>query len=160
MTIKVGDSIPLLELTRMTTQGPESISTNDIFMGKKVVALGLPGAFTPTCSAKHLPGFIRNGEAIKSKGVDTIVCISVNDAFVMGAWGESQGVGNIVLMVAYGSGFFASATGLELDLSNRGFGMRSQRFAMIVQDGIVSSIHIDAGGTFGETSAETILGLL
>ncbi len=160
MTISVGEKIPSVNLTIMGSDGPEGTTTDEIFGGKKVVIFGLPGAFTPTCSAKHLPGFVQYAEAIKAKGVDTIVCIAVNDAFVMGAWGKDQNVGDKVLMVADGSADFALATGLELDLIARGMGMRCQRFAMIVEDGVVAKVEIDGAGAFELTSAETILGSL
>ena len=121
--------------------------------GKKVILFGLPGAFTPTCSAKHVPGYVQHADAIKAKGVDTIACISVNDAFVMGAWGKDQNVGNKVMMLADGSAEFTKAAGLELDLVARGMGVRCQRFSMIVDNGVVQSINIDEG-TFDKTSAE------
>jgi peroxiredoxin len=140
----------------MTNDGPDSITTIDIFTGKKVIIFGLPGAFTPTCSAKHLPGFVQHADAIKAKGVDTIACISVNDVFVMGAWGKDQNVGNKIMMLADGSADFAKATGLELDLIARGMGVRCQRFSMIVDNSIVQSINID-DGTFEKTSAEQTL---
>ena len=157
MTIKVGDTIPSATLYRMTNDGPEGLSTDDIFAGKKVAMFGVPGAFTPTCSAKHLPGFVANAEAIKAKGIDTIVCVSVNDAFVMGAWGKDQGVGDAVLLAGDGSAEFTKATGLELDLTERGLGLRCQRFSMVVDDGVVASMNIDAAGAFKETSAEAML---
>jgi len=159
MTIAAGDTIPSITLHTMGAEGPGPISTDDLFKGKKVVAFGLPGAFTPTCSAKHLPGFVEHADAIKAKGVDSIVCLSVNDAFVMGAWGKDQNVGDAVTMVADGDAAFAKATGLELDLNGKGLGLRCQRFAMIVDDGVVRSIDIDAGG-FEKTSAEYLLGQL
>ena len=160
MTIKIGEKIPFVNLFTMTKEGPKSISTDDIFINKKVVVFGVPGAFTPTCSAKHLPGFIRLGETIKSKGVHSIICISVNDPFVMGAWGQTQNAGDIVQLVADGSGEFTKATNLELDLTHRGFGIRCQRFAMIVENGVVTSINIDKSGQFESTAAEAVLGTL
>jgi peroxiredoxin (alkyl hydroperoxide reductase subunit C) len=156
MTIKVGDKIPSVTLNVMTEDGPDAVSTDDFFAGKKVAIFGVPGAFTPTCSAKHLPGFVANADALKAKGVDAIACVSVNDPFVMGAWGKDQGVGDKVAMLADGSAKFTKATGLELDLTDRGLGVRCQRFSMVVDDGTVSSIHIDEG-TFEKTSAETML---
>lgn len=156
MTIKVGESIPSVDIATMGAEGPEGISTDDIFKGKKVAIFGVPGAFTPTCSAKHLPGFVQHADAIKAKGVDTIACISVNDAFVMGAWGKDQGVGDKVMMLADGSAKFAQAAGLTLDLTERGLGMRCQRFSMLVDDGVVKSIQVDEG-TFEKTSAEQML---
>ena len=159
MTIKAGDKIPSVDLAIMTDDGPDTISTDDLFSGKKVAIFGGPGAFTPTFSAKHLPGFVNNADALKAKGVDTIACLSVNDAFVMGAWGKDQNVGDKVMMIADGSADFTKAAGLELDLMARGLGLRCQRFAMVVDNGVVSSIHIDEG-TFEKTSAETMLGEL
>jgi len=156
MTINVGDKIPSVGLVTMGAEGPEGISTDDIFSGKKVVIFGLPGAFTPTCSAKHLPGFVEHADAINAKGVDTIACISVNDAFVMGAWGKDQNVGDNVMMLADGSADFAEATDLVLDLTARGMGIRSQRFSMLVDDGVVKSVNVDEG-TFEKTSAEQML---
>ena len=156
MTINVGDSIPSIGLSTMTVEGPESVSTNDLFKGKKVAIFGLPGAFTPTCSAKHLPGFVHHADAIKAKGIDTIACVSVNDVFVMGAWAKDQNVGDKVMMLADGSGKFAKAAGLELDRIEAGMGMRCARFSMIVDNGVVQSIHID-DSTFDKTSAEQML---
>ena len=156
MTIKAGDKIPSIELKTMTSDGPDGITTDDLFNGKKVILFGLPGAFTPTCSAKHVPGFVQHADAIKAKGIDTIACVSVNDAFVMGAWGKDQNVGDKVMMLADGSAEFTKAAGLELDLVARGMGVRCQRFSMIVDDGVVQSINIDEG-TFDKTSAEQAL---
>ena len=160
MAIKVGDKVPSATLQHMTAEGPADISTDEVFGGKKVVLFALPGAFTPTCSAKHLPGFVQQAEAIKAKGVDTIACLSVNDAFVMGAWGKDQGVGDKVLMLADGSADLTKALGLELDLVGRGFGLRSQRYAMIVDDGVVTALNVEEGGAFGVSSAEAILDAL
>lgn len=156
MTIKVGDKIPSVTLNLMTEDGPGAVTTDEFFGGKKVAIFGVPGAFTPTCSAKHLPGFVANAEALKAKGIDAIACVSVNDPFVMGAWGKDQDVGDKVTMLADGSANFAKATGLELDLTDKGLGVRCQRFAMVVDDGTVKSMHIDEG-TFEKTSAETML---
>lgn len=156
MTIKAGDKIPSIELKTMTSDGPDGITTDDLFNGKKVILFGLPGAFTPTCSAKHVPGFVQHADAIKAKGIDTIACVSVNDAFVMGAWGKDQNVGDKVMMLADGSAEFTKAAGLELDLVARGMGVRCQRFSMIVDNGVVQSINID-DGTFDKTSAEQAL---
>ncbi len=157
MTIKAGDTIPNVDFAVMTADGPDTLTSNDLFKGKTVAMFGVPGAFTPTCSAKHLPGFVQNADALKAKGIDTIACVSVNDAFVMGAWGEDQKVGDAVTMVADGSAKFAKAAGLELDLTERGLGMRCQRFSMIVEDGVVKSVHVDAAGVFEATSAEAML---
>jgi len=156
MTINVGDKIPSVGFTAMTADGPDAVSSEDLFSGKKVALFGVPGAFTPTCSAKHLPGFVANADALKAKGIDTIACMAVNDAFVMGAWGKDQNVGDNVMMLADGSADFTKAAGLELDLTARGLGLRCQRFSMIVDDGTVTSLHIDEG-TFEKTSAETML---
>ena len=156
MTINVGDSIPFVRLATMGAEGKEDLSTDDLFKGRKVVIFGLPGAFTPTCSAKHLPGFVEHADAIKAKGIDTIACIAVNDAFVMAAWGKDQNVGDKVMMVADGSAHFAEAAGLELDLSDRGMGMRCKRFSMLVEDCVIKSLNID-GPTFEKTSAEQML---
>ena len=160
MTISVGDKVPSADLNIMTDGGPGGISTDDILAGKKVAVFGLPGAFTRTCSARHLPGYVDNANALKAKGIDSIVCISVNDAFVMGAWGKAQDVGNSVMMVADGSAKFVTAAGLDSDMSAKGFGVRSQRFSMVVDDGTVTSLQIDAPGTFENTSAEVMLGAL
>jgi peroxiredoxin (alkyl hydroperoxide reductase subunit C) len=144
----------------MTAGGPADISTDEVFGGKKVVLFALPGAFTPTCSAKHLPGFVQQAEAIKAKGVDTIACLSVNDAFVMGAWGKDQGVGDKVLMLADGSAELTKAMGLELDVTHRAFGVLSDRYAMIVEDGVVTLLNREQPGSFDVSSAETVLAAL
>ncbi len=157
MAVNVGDSIPDANLATMGGSGPEQVSTEDLFKGKKVVAFALPGAFTPTCSAKHLPGFVANADAIKAKGVDSIICLSVNDVFVMDAWGKDQNVGDKVAMIADGSGALANALGLELDLTERGLGVRSRRYSMIVDDGVVSLLNLEDGGAFEVSSAEKIL---
>ncbi len=157
MTIQVGDTIPSATLNIMTADGPSAITTDDIFKGKTVALFGLPGAFTPTCSAQHLPGFVANADALNAKGVDSIVCLAVNDVFVMGAWGKDQNVGDKVTLVADGSAQFTKAAGLELDLTERGLGLRCQRFSMVVDDGVVKSLNIDPAGSFEATSAEKIL---
>ena len=157
MTIKAGDKIPEVTLYHMSEDGPSPINTSDIFRGKKVVLFALPGAFTPTCSAKHLPGFVEKADEIKAKGVDTIACLSVNDAFVMGAWGKDQGVGEKVLMLSDGSAELTKAIGLELDLTTRGFGVRSDRYAMIVEDGEVKTLNREEPGAFEVSSAEKVL---
>ena len=158
--IKVGDAIPSMKLMRATADGPKEVSTEDLFKGKKVVLFAVPGAFTPTCSAKHLPGFVEHAAAIKAKGVDAIVCLSVNDAFVMGAWGKSAGVTDDITMVADGSAALTKAMGLELDLVARGMGVRSQRFALIAEDGKVTALNIEAPGDFQVSSAEAIIAAL
>jgi peroxiredoxin (alkyl hydroperoxide reductase subunit C) len=160
MTIKVGDTIPSMKLMMATAEGPKETSTDDIFKGKKVVLFAVPGAFTPTCSAKHLPGFVQNADAIKAKGVDTIACISVNDAFVMGAWGKDQGTGDKVTMLADGSANFVKALGLELDVTARGMGVRSQRYALIAEDGKVTHLGVEAPGGFEVSKAESVLAAL
>src|ERR1700749_1419463 len=142
MTIKVGDKIPSATLMEMQDGKPPPVSTDSFFAGKTVALFALPGAFTPTCSAKHVPGFVQNAAALKAKGVDAIACLSVNDAFVMGAWGKDQGAGDKVHMLADGNGEFTRAVGLEMDGSKFGMGMRSKRYSMIVQDGVVKSINL------------------
>ncbi|MCM0019497.1 MAG: peroxiredoxin, partial [Tagaea sp.] len=137
MTINTGEKIPSVKLRHMTKDGVKEISTDDIFAGKKVAIFGLPGAFTPTCSAKHLPGFVNHFDKLKAKGVDTIVCISVNDAFVMDAWGKSQNVGDKVLMVADGNAEFTKAIGIEMDGTGYGMGLRMKRFSALVDNGTV-----------------------
>jgi peroxiredoxin (alkyl hydroperoxide reductase subunit C) len=158
--IKVGDQIPSMTLTKATAEGPKPVTTDEIFKGRKVVMFAVPGAFTPTCSAKHLPGFVQNIDALKAKGVDEIVCMAVNDAFVMGAWGKDQGVGENITMLADGSAAFTKAMGLELDLVARSLGVRSQRFAMVVQDGKVTHLAVEAAGGFDVSRAEAVLAAL
>jgi peroxiredoxin len=160
MTIKVGDKIPSMKLMMVTPDGPKETSTDEIFKGKKVVLFAVPGAFTPTCSAKHLPGFVQNADAIKAKGVDTVACIAVNDAFVMGAWGKDQGCDGKVTMLADGSGTFAKAMGLELDVTARGLGVRSQRYALIAENGKVTHLAVEPPGGFDVSRAENILNAL
>ena len=160
MTIQIGDSIPSVKLMQATAEGPKEVSTDELFKGKTVVLFGVPGAFTPTCSAKHLPGFVTNAEALKAKGVDVIACVSVNDAFVMGAWGKDQGITDQVVMLADGSAVFAKALGLELDLTARGLGVRCQRFALVAKDGKVTHVGVEAAGAFEVSKAETILAAL
>ena len=160
MTIKVGDTIPSMKLMVATADGPKEITTDEIFKGKKVVLFAVPGAFTPTCSAKHLPGFVQNADAFKAKGVDTIACIAVNDAFVMGAWGKDQGTGDKVEMLADGAAAFAKAIDLELDLNARGMGWRSQRYALIADNGVVTHLGVEAPGGFEVSKAEAILAAL
>jgi glutaredoxin/glutathione-dependent peroxiredoxin len=157
MTIKPGDTIPAATLYVMGDDGPAAISTDEMFKGKKVALFGLPGAFTPTCSARHVPGFLSNASALKAKGVDAIVCLSVNDAFVMGAWGKDQGVGDDIIMAGDGSALFSKAMGLDMDLTDRGMGVRAQRFSMVVDDGVVSILNHEAPGEYRISSAETML---
>ena len=156
MTITVGDKMPSGTLHTMTKDGPAEVSTDELFGGKKVVLFSVPGAFTPTCSAKHLPGFVKHAADIKAKGVDTIACMAVNDAFVMGAWGDHQNVGDKVLMLADGSADYSKAIGFELDLSGIAFGMRGKRFSLLVEDGVVRQVNVDEEG-FSSTSAETMM---
>jgi peroxiredoxin (alkyl hydroperoxide reductase subunit C) len=160
MTIKVGDTIPSVKLMQATAEGPREISTDDIFKGKTVVLFAVPGAFTPTCSAKHLPSFLSNIEALKAKGVDTIACMAVNDVFVMDAWAKSQDVGDKIVMLADGSGVLTKALGLELDLTARGLGIRSQRFALVAKDGVVTHLAVEPPGGFEVSKAEAILAAL
>ena len=157
MTIKVGDTIPSMKLMVATADGPKETSTDEVFKGKKVVLFAVPGAFTPTCSAKHLPGFVAHADEIKHKGVDAIACMSVNDAFVMGAWGEAQHTGDKVAMLADGNGDFTRALGLEMDASRFGMGKRSQRFSMVVDNGTVKELNVEEPGAFSVSSAEHVL---
>lgn len=159
MTITVGDKMPEGTLMTMGESGPQPITSSELFDGKKVVLFAVPGAFTPGCSMTHLPGYVVNADAIKAKGVDTIACLSVNDAFVMGAWGENQNA-DAILMLADGNGDYTNALGLELDGRGFGMGMRSQRFAMIVNDGVVEHLNIEEGPGVDVSSAETMMGLL
>ncbi len=159
MTIAVGDRIPDVALYHMTDDGPVEISTSEIFDGKKVLMFAVPGAYTPTCSKAHLPGYVVNADAIKAKGVDTIACLSVNDVFVMGAWGEVSNADNI-LMLADGSAKFTAAVGIELDLTDRGLGLRSDRYAMIVEDGVVTALNREDPGKLEVSDADTMMGLL
>ena len=158
--IKVGDSIPSMKLTMAGAEGPKETSTEEVFAGKKVILFAVPGAFTPTCSARHLPGYLQSIEALQAKGVETVACISVNDVFVMGAWARDQGVEGQVLMLADGAGAFTKALGLELDLTARGLGIRSQRYAMVVDDMVVSSLAVESPGGFEVSRAESVLALL
>ena len=159
MAIQVGDKIPACTMKIMGEQGPTDITTEEIFAGKKVVLFAVPGAFTPGCSLTHLPGYVVNADKIKASGVDSIVCMAVNDAFVMDAWGKSQNAEEL-LMLADGNGEFTAALGLELDGSGFGLGTRSQRFAIVVEDGTVSHLNVEPGAGVDVSSAETIMGLL
>jgi glutaredoxin/glutathione-dependent peroxiredoxin len=156
MTIQVGDKVPAVNFKHMTAEGPADISSDDVFSGKKVVFFAVPGAFTPGCSMTHLPGFVVNADALKAKGADTIACMAVNDAFVMGAWGQNQNAEEI-LMLADGNGDFTSALGLELDATGFGMGKRAQRFGMIVEDGTVTYLGVEAPGEIKVSSAEAML---
>ncbi len=156
MTIKVGDKMPSGTMHTMTADGPQAVTTDELFGGKKVALFSVPGAFTPTCSAQHLPSFVNHAGDLTSKGVDTIACMAVNDAFVMGAWGNDQHAEGKVMMLADGSAAYTKALGLELDLDGYGMGLRGKRFSMVVDDGVVTQLNIDEDG-YGSTSAETML---
>ena len=155
--IQAGDKLPNGTLFEMSADGPKPVSVQELTKSKRVVIFGLPGAFTPTCSAKHLPGYVSLADRLKAKQIDEIVCLSVNDAFVMGAWGKEQGVEGKVRMLADGSAAFSKAMGLELDLTERGMGIRCQRFSMLVDDGVVKSLNLEAPGKFEVSDAETML---
>ena len=157
MTINVGDKIPHATFMTKTADGPAPVDSDTVFKGRRVAVFAVPGAFTPTCSAKHLPGFVQQADALKAKGIDQIVCISVNDVFVMGAWGEAQGVGDKVLLLADGNGDFTKKLGLEMDASKFGMGVRSKRYSMVVNDGVVESLNLEEGGEFKASSAEYML---
>ena len=159
MTIKVGDRLPNVTLTLATAEGPKPVSTEEFFKGKKVALFAVPGAFTPTCSAKHLPGFVEKAGELKAKGVDEIVATAVNDAFVLGAWNKASGSSDIT-MLADGNGELAEALGLTMDGSGFGMGTRAQRYSMIVDDGVVSELNVEAPGDFKVSSAEHMLGQL
>ena len=160
MSIKVGDKIPAMELGIMGEEGPSRIHTHRIFKRKKVVLFALPGAYTPTCSAAHLPGFVIHGEEILAKGVDTIACLAVNDPYVMDAWGREQNVGDRILMLADGNAEFTEAVGLGIDRTASHMGYRSQRYAMIVENGVLTHLNLEVPFEFEVSDAETILGLL
>ena len=157
MSIQAGEQMPSGSFAVMTTTGPGAISTDDLFSGKKVVLVSVPGAFTPTCSMNHLPGFVDQADALLAKGVDTIACMAVNDVFVMHAWGKDRGVGDKVTMLADGSGEYARALGLEFDASGFGMGMRGQRFAIVVDDGVATHVAVEAPGQLEVSKAEAIL---
>ncbi|MBL4622435.1 MAG: peroxiredoxin [Immundisolibacteraceae bacterium] len=160
MTVKTGDKAPQATLMEMTAEGPAPVTSEELFAGKKVVLFAVPGAFTPLCSGQHLPGYVELADQIRGKGVDSIVCLSVNDAFVMGAWGDAQNVGDKVRLVGDGNGEFTAAMGLEMDGSGFGLGSRSQRYAMIVDNGTISVLNVEEGRTFEASKAETILAAL
>lgn len=157
MSIQPGDTIPEATLVKATADGPEQVASRDFFAGRRVALFSVPGAFTPTCSARHLPGFVDQAAALKAKGIDEIACTAVNDAFVMGAWGKSAGATDAVTMLADGNGEFAKAVGLEMDGSKFGMGTRGQRYSMVVNDGVVESVHVEAPGEFKVSSAEYLL---
>jgi peroxiredoxin len=158
MPIKVGDKLPEATFMEMTADGPKPVTTAQVFSGKTVALFAVPGAYTPTCSARHLPGFVDKASEFKAKGVDEIVCTSVNDVFVMGAWSKSSNAEGTVRMLADGNGAFAKAIGLELDASGFGMGHRSQRYSMLVKDGTVAELNVEAGGEFKVSSADYLLG--
>ena len=160
MTIQIGDAIPAATLSTPTADGPKPITTDEVFKGKTVALFAVPGAFTPTCSARHLPGYVDNGADLKAKGVDTIACISVNDPFVMGAWAKSTDGAEDILMLADGSGDLTRELGLVLDARGFGMGERSQRYSMLVKDGVVAQLNIESGGEFKVSSAEHLLAQL
>lgn len=160
MPIKAGDTMPSGTLTLVTDEGPQKISAEEFFKGKKVVLFSVPGAFTPTCDAKHLPGFVQQADQIRAKGVDTIACIAVNDPFVMKAWGKSQSCDGKVQMIADGNAEYTKALGLEMDASGFGMGVRGQRFALIVENGIVKHVNVEEKGEFKVSSAESVLAQL
>ena len=155
--IKIGDKIPAMKLMAATAAGPREVDTATLFGPGKVVMFAVPGAFTPTCSAKHLPGFVEHLAAFKAKGVDRVICMAVNDAFVMGAWAKDQKTGEGIIMLADGSAAFTKALGLELDLVARGLGVRSQRFALIAEDGVVTHLAVEEAGGFDVSRAEAVL---
>ena len=160
MTIQPGDKIPTATLYEMGADGPGGVSTDELFGGKTVLLFGVPGAFTPTCSASHLPGYVDLADQIKAKGVDEIVCFAVNDAFIMGAWGKDRNVSGKVRMIGDGSGLLTKQLGLELDLIEAGLGVRCERFAMLVENGTVKSIDVEAPGEFDVSSASSQLSKL
>ena len=160
MPIQAGETIPSLKLTRSTPDGPKETSTDELFGGKTAVLFGVPGAFTPTCSIKHLPSFVEQAEALKAKGAEVVACVAVNDAFVLDAWAKSQGVEDKLVMLADGSGEFIRKLGLEMDMTARGLGVRSQRFALVAKDRKVVHIGVEAPGAFEVSSASAVLGAL
>ena len=160
MTIKVGDRMPSGTFKTMTKDGPQNLTTDQLFKGKTVALFSVPGAFTPTCDAKHLPGFVEKAPTIKMKGVDTIACMAVNDVFVMNAWGKHSNVGENVLMLADGTGEYAKSLGLEMDGTGFGMGLRGKRFSVLVKDGAVAQLNIEAPGEFKVSSADHLLGQL
>jgi glutaredoxin/glutathione-dependent peroxiredoxin len=160
MAIKAGERMPAGKFKHMTKEGPRDLATEDLFKGKLVVLFSVPGAFTPTCDAKHLPGFVQLADQFRAKGVDTIACMAVNDVFVMNAWGKASGVGDKVQMLADGNGDYARALGLELDAKGHGMGLRGQRFAIVVKDGVATHVDVEAPGQFKVSAAEYVLGQL
>lgn len=157
MSIQVGERLPAGSFSRMTGDGPKKITTDELFKGKTVVLFSVPGAFTPTCDARHLPGYVDLAEAFKAKGVDTIACTAVNDVFVMNAWGKHGKVGDSILMLADGNGDYVKALGLELNATGFGMGIRGQRFALIVKDGVATHVNVEAPGEFKVSAADHVL---
>jgi peroxiredoxin len=157
MTVKVGDKLPSATFMTPTAEGPKAVTTDEVFKGKRVALFAVPGAFTPTCSARHLPGFKDHAGDIKAKGVDAIACVSVNDVFVMKAWAKDQGIGEEILMLADGNGEFSHAIGLDFDGSKFGMGARSQRYSMVVNDGVVEQLNVEQAGQFEVSSADYLL---
>ena len=157
MSISVGDKIPDVKLVKATAEGPQPVQSAEYFAGRRVALFSVPGAFTPTCSARHLPGFVEKSDELAAKGIDEIACTAVNDAFVMGAWGKSAGADDKVTMLADGNGSFAQAVGLTMDGSKFGLGERGQRFSMIVKDGVVEELNVEAPGDFKVSSADFML---
>jgi len=160
MTIAVGDKMPVGVFGIMGENGPDSLATDELFSGKKVVLVSVPGAFTPTCSMNHLPGYVEHAIDLLAKGVDTIACMAVNDVFVMSAWGKDRAVGDKVLMLADGNGDYARALGLELDATGFGMGMRGQRFAIVVEDGVAAHVAVEAPAAFEVSKVESVLAVL
>lgn len=160
MTIKAGDKMPAGVFKTITADGPKEVSAESLFGGKTVVLFSVPGAFTPTCDARHLPGYVQHAAAFKAKGVDTIACMAVNDMFVMNAWGKAGNAGDQVMMLADGNGDYSRALGLELDARGFGMGMRGQRFALIVKDGVATHVNVEAPGKFEVSAAEYVLNQL
>ena len=160
MTIKIGDKVPSVALRNLTPEGVKEITSDELFGGKKVVLFAVPGAYTRTCSMRHLPSYVGNAAALKAKGVDTIACVAVNDAFVMSAWGKEHQADGKVMMLGDGNAEFTKAMGLELDRVKEGMGMRSQRYAMLVENGVVKALHVEKPGEYDVSSAEAVLAKL
>lgn len=160
MAVKVGDRVPSVTLRYLTPEGVKAVSSEEFFKGKKVAVFGLPGAYTRTCSSRHLPGYVQNAGALRQKGIDTIACLSVNDAFVMDAWGKEHGAPGKVIMLGDGSCEFTEAIGLTVDRISAGMGIRSQRYSMIVDDGVIKELHVEPSGEYGVSSAEAMLARL
>ena len=157
MTIKIGDRMPAGKFKTMTDSGPQEMTTSQLFDGKRVLLFSVPGAFTPTCNAKHLPGYVSRAEELRGKGIDTIACMAVNDVFVMGAWGKSVNVADKVVMLADGNGDYVKSLGLEMDATGFGMGMRGKRFAVVVKDGVVEQLNVEAPGEFKVSAAEQLV---